>query len=194
MATASGAPGSRTRGRPVEIDPARLSQVAVELFDQRGYDEVSAAEIAATAGISRRSLFRYFPTKADLVWHGFHESLELLSATLLEYGDRPPARAVLDAFVTTAERMPDLELTRTRLRILALNTELVSMGFGRLDEQIAVCAAYLRTRGVDALSAQVQSAAITAAAFTGYLHWATETTDETPLPSVRRALDTVTDL
>jgi hypothetical protein len=35
----------------------------------------------------------------------------------------------------------------------------------------------------------VQAAAITAATFTGYMHWATETSDETPLPTVRAALD-----
>jgi AcrR family transcriptional regulator len=187
----TGDSGSRSRGRPVEIDSARLSRVAVGLFDERGYDAVSAAEIAEAAGISRRSLFRYFPTKADLVWDGFHDSLEVLSVALLEHGDRTPTEAVLDAFLATAERTPVLELTRTRLRILAEHSELVSMGLGRLDEQVQLCAAYLRNRGVDPLTARVQAAAITAASFTGYLHWATQTTDATPLPSVRRALDAI---
>lgn len=187
----TGASGSRTRGRPVEIDSARLSRIAVGLFAERGYDAVSAAEIAEAAGISRRSLFRYFPTKADLVWDGFHEALEVLSVALLEHGDHAPGEAVLEAFLATAERTPVLELTRTRLRILAEHSELVSMGLGRLDEQIQLCAAYLRNRGVDPLTAQVQAAAITAASFTGYLHWATQTSDASPVASVRRALDAV---
>ena len=188
---AAGGPGPRTRGRPVEIDPARLSRTAVELFAERRYDEVSATEIAAEAGISRRSLFRYFPTKADLVWDGFQQSLEVLSVALLDNGHLPPVRAVLEAFLVVAERTPVLDLTRTRLRILAEHAELVSIGLGRLDEQIRLCSAYLRNRGVDALTAQVQAAAITAAAFTGYLHWATETSDESPSRSVRHALDAV---
>ncbi|MDH2413833.1 helix-turn-helix domain containing protein [Nocardioides sp. CER19] len=187
----TGTPGQRTRGRPVEIDPSRLSRTAVELFAERGYDEVSAAEIATAAGISRRSLFRYFPTKSDLVWDGFQESLEVLSVALLEHGDHPPATAVVEAVTVTAERTPVVELTRTRLQILAAHPELVALGFGRLDEQIQLCAAYLRNRGVEDLTAQVQAAAITAAAFTGYLHWATATSDPTPAEAVRRSLEAV---
>jgi AcrR family transcriptional regulator len=191
---ASGASNPRTRGRPVEIDAARLSRTAVELFAERGYAEVSAAEIAEKAGVSRRSLFRYFPTKADLVWDGFHDGLEMLSVALLENGDLPPSDAVIAAVVASAERTPVVDLTRTRLRILAEHSELVSMGLGRLDEQIQICAAYLRNRGVESLAAMVQAAAITAASFTGYMHWATETSDRTPVTSVRRALDALTDL
>ncbi|SFC83996.1 transcriptional regulator, TetR family [Nocardioides terrae] len=186
--------GPRTRGRPVEIDSARLSRIAVELFAERGYDEVSAAEVAATAGVSRRSLFRYFPSKADLVWHGFREGLEMLSVALLDSGDLPPADAVAAAMIAMVERTPALELTRTRLRILAEHRELMSIGLGRLDEQVAICAAYLRNRGVDDLTSQAQAAAITAAAFTGYLYWATSTTDPAPLGSVRRALEAVGEL
>ncbi|GAA1964979.1 hypothetical protein GCM10009798_26530 [Nocardioides panacihumi] len=192
--TPHGAPGQQTRGRPAEIDSARLSEIAVGLFAERGYDRVSAAEIAAAAGISRRSLFRYFPTKADLVWDHFHEGLEMLSVALLEKGDRAPVTAVIDAVICTAERTPVPELTRTRLQILAEHPELVSVGLGRLDEQIELCATYLRTRGVDELTAQVQAAAITAATFTGYLHWATRTTDTAPLESVRRSLAALTSM
>jgi TetR/AcrR family transcriptional regulator, regulator of mycofactocin system len=188
---ASGAPGPRARGRPVEIDPSRLSRTAVELFAERGYDEVSAAEVAVAAGISRRSLFRYFPTKSDLVWDGFEEGLEVLSVALLEHGDHPPAVAVIEAVTATAERTPVVELTRTRLQILAAHPELVALGFGRLDEQIQLCAAYLRNRGVEGLIAQAQAAAITAAGFTGYLHWATATSDPTPAQAVRRALEAI---
>jgi hypothetical protein len=68
------------------------------------------------------------------------------------------------------------------------------MGLGRLDEMIQVCAAYLRNRGVDDLTAQVQATALVAASFTGYLHWATQTSDPTPVESVRRALDAVSAL
>jgi AcrR family transcriptional regulator len=191
---ASGQSGPRTRGRPVEIDPSHLSRVAVELFAERGYDEVSAAEVAAAAGVSRRSLFRYFPAKADLVWDGFEESLQALSAALQESTGLSPAAAVLAALTSAAERTPVVELTRTRLRILAAHAELVSIGLGRLNEQTELCAGYLRSRGVDDLVARVQAAAITAAAFTGYLHWATETSDDSPVESVRRALAALTDL
>ncbi|MEV7887375.1 TetR/AcrR family transcriptional regulator [Streptomyces sp. NPDC002817] len=46
-----------------------LSDIAVRLFLEKGYDAVSVAEIAAAAEISKPTLFRYFPSKEDLVFH-----------------------------------------------------------------------------------------------------------------------------
>ncbi|WP_306950999.1 TetR/AcrR family transcriptional regulator [Streptomyces sp. B4I13] len=46
-----------------------VSEVAVRLFLERGFDAVSVAEVAAAAEISKPTLFRYFPTKEDLVLH-----------------------------------------------------------------------------------------------------------------------------
>ncbi len=57
-------------GRPAAIDAQDLARVAIGLFAERGYDAVSMADIAEAAGVGRRSLFRYFPSKADLVWGG----------------------------------------------------------------------------------------------------------------------------
>ncbi|MFI9565161.1 TetR family transcriptional regulator [Streptomyces rishiriensis] len=46
-----------------------VSEVAVRLFLERGFDAVSVAEVAAAAEISKPTLFRYFPAKEDLVLH-----------------------------------------------------------------------------------------------------------------------------
>ncbi|WP_345009456.1 TetR/AcrR family transcriptional regulator [Streptomyces shaanxiensis] len=48
-----------------------LSDTAVRLFLERGFDAVSVAEVAAAAEISKPTLFRYFPTKEDLVLYRF---------------------------------------------------------------------------------------------------------------------------
>ncbi|WP_159769435.1 TetR/AcrR family transcriptional regulator [Streptomyces sp. HM190] len=46
-----------------------VSETAIELFLEKGFDAVSVAEIAAAAEISKPTLFRYFPAKEDLVLH-----------------------------------------------------------------------------------------------------------------------------
>jgi AcrR family transcriptional regulator len=53
-----------------------VSDTAIALFLEKGFDAVSVAEIAAAAEISKPTLFRYFPAKEDLVLHRFadHET------------------------------------------------------------------------------------------------------------------------
>ena len=59
-----------------------LLHEAVLLFYQRGYHEVSIEEIGAAAGITASSVYRYFPSKADLLAAAFHRASERLSETL----------------------------------------------------------------------------------------------------------------
>jgi AcrR family transcriptional regulator len=46
-----------------------ISSAAIRLFLERGFDEVPVTEIAAAAQVSKPTLFKYFPTKEDLVLH-----------------------------------------------------------------------------------------------------------------------------
>jgi AcrR family transcriptional regulator len=46
-----------------------LSDLAIRLFVEKGFDAVSVAEVAAAAEVSKPTLFRYFPAKEDLVLH-----------------------------------------------------------------------------------------------------------------------------
>ncbi|MFP3991606.1 TetR family transcriptional regulator [Streptomyces sp. E11-3] len=48
-----------------------VSETAIALFLEKGFDRVSVAEVAAAAEISKPTLFRYFPAKEDLVLHRF---------------------------------------------------------------------------------------------------------------------------
>ncbi|MFJ5829339.1 TetR/AcrR family transcriptional regulator [Streptomyces sp. NPDC093089] len=48
---------------------ARLSDTAIGMFVERGFEEVTVADVAAAVDVSKPTLFRYFPTKEDLVLH-----------------------------------------------------------------------------------------------------------------------------
>jgi AcrR family transcriptional regulator len=72
-----------------------LADTAWRLFTERGFDQVPIAEIARAAEVSEATVFNYFPTKEDLVFHrmeAFEE--ELLSAIR----DRDPGESIVEAF------------------------------------------------------------------------------------------------
>jgi AcrR family transcriptional regulator len=64
---APGTPGRGLRQRQREALEADLRRVAISLFEQRGFDEVTISEIAAEADVSERTFSRYFPTKDEVV-------------------------------------------------------------------------------------------------------------------------------
>ncbi|MFJ9244518.1 TetR family transcriptional regulator [Streptomyces sp. NPDC101776] len=63
------------RERKKERTRNLIAQEALRLFREKGFDEVSVVEVAAAAEVSKATLFRYFPTKEDLVLHRFADHL-----------------------------------------------------------------------------------------------------------------------
>jgi AcrR family transcriptional regulator len=59
------------RARKKEQTWTAISDAALRLFGERGFDAVSITEVAEAANVSRRTLFAYFPTKEDLVVQRF---------------------------------------------------------------------------------------------------------------------------
>src|SRR5436305_12477429 len=69
-------------GRPPVTTRLEIERVAFGLFAERGFDETTVEDIAAAAGISRRTFFRYFAAKNDVVWGEFDAGLRHLAETL----------------------------------------------------------------------------------------------------------------
>ena len=88
-----------------------LARTAMELFAAKGYDDTTLDEVAAAAGVSRRTLFNYFRNKEDLALSGLSEQGELIAARFAERpADEDPwtslraAFQVLEEIDTTPER------------------------------------------------------------------------------------------
>lgn len=82
-------------GRPGATSRAELELVARELFAERGFDATTVDDIAAAAGIGRRTFFRYFASKNDVVWGDFEQGLADLRARLRASDPQQPLREAL---------------------------------------------------------------------------------------------------
>lgn len=147
--------GLALRGRPRERVRAEIAEVAFKVFAERGFDQVTATEVAAAAGISRASFFRYFESKEDAVFV-VQESMGVNVADAL--GERPGGedawtalRRALDVAVATYQRDPDEALAR--LRLIRCTPDLRSRQLERLERWREVIggtlAARLRVRDDD---------------------------------------------
>lgn len=88
----------------------RLQRAALELFRERGYDRTTAAEIAARAGVTERTFFRYFPDKREVLFDG---EAVLRSALLASIADAQSTLGPLDTlFRAFRSVLPLLENNR----------------------------------------------------------------------------------
>jgi AcrR family transcriptional regulator len=131
---------ARSTGRPVTIDPDAIAAIALRLFAERGYEQTSMEDIAREAGIGRKSLYRYFSSKADLIWGGMEPVIEASGRVLDEARElRAPGGDILAGLRTAAVAgvavIPDLSVTRGRLRLIAEHPELASRSYGSLAPQ-----------------------------------------------------------
>jgi AcrR family transcriptional regulator len=72
-----------------------LSETARRLFSERGFEQVSVAQIAREADVSEQTVFNYFPSKEDLVYSRLETFEDQLLSAILE---RPPGQTVIAAF------------------------------------------------------------------------------------------------
>lgn len=168
-------PASRA-GRSPSTTAAELTHVGLQLFIERGFDAVTVDEIAATAGIGRRTFFRYFPSKNDLPWGDFDALLEDLRAHLARVPDDVPLFDALRDAVLTFNTYSEDELPyhRDRMALLFTVPTLAAHGTLRYQAWRDVLAEFAARRlGVDSRALEPQTIAWTflAAALAGYEAW-----------------------
>lgn len=82
----------------------QLAAAAMRLFKKRGFDAVTADEISAAVKVSRRSFFRYFPTKEAVFFARRADQTERLKALLAQpLEDEAPFETVRRALLTLAD-------------------------------------------------------------------------------------------
>jgi AcrR family transcriptional regulator len=164
-------PGLRERKK--RRTHAAISEAAIELFLRHGYDQVSVAQVAEAAEVSRRTLFAYFPAKEDLVVHRFADH-ETESARVVESRavDVTPLEALrvhyLDALARRdpATGLNDIPAIVALYRMVFETSSLTArMHRFQAAAEEALAGALRETAGVDELSARMAAVQIQA------VHW-----------------------
>ena len=128
----------------------RLIKAAITLFDEQGYDETTVAEIAEAAGLTKRTFFRHFADKREVLFQGSKQLEHLwadgVAAAPPDAGAMAAVMAGLEPVTAMfAERHP---FARIRSRIIAANPELQERELIKLQTLAAAIVAALRARGV----------------------------------------------
>jgi AcrR family transcriptional regulator len=93
-----------------------IVDAALRLFDERGFDQTTIADIAEAADIAPRTFFGYFPSKEDVVFADFPATLESLSARLDARAEDETAIDAIRAWITGLLEEIDLTEDRERCR------------------------------------------------------------------------------
>jgi AcrR family transcriptional regulator len=179
----------------------RISQVATVLFLERGFGEVTVAEVAAAAGVSKVTVFAHFPRKEDLLLDRAPEAVELARAAVR---DRPPGVSPVEALralgVNLAEqRHPLSGLTAGAapfLRTITSSPALLSRAREQLSELERALAGALA--GQPVAQPRLLAALVVAAYRTVVTETVTQVMDGEPWPAIaadhRRRLDEAFDV
>ena len=129
---------------------ARLQEAALALYDERGFDQTSVEEIAERAGLTKRTFFRHFSDKREVLFGGGTMAEEPFVAAVRE---APPAAGALDAVsygltVLAAGFDEEGEQAARRFRIVRASPQLWERQLIKFASLAEAVARALRGRGV----------------------------------------------
>ncbi|KNB51996.1 TetR/AcrR family transcriptional regulator [Streptomyces caatingaensis] len=170
-----------------------IRTAAYRLFEEQGYDATPVDQIAHAADVSPSTVFRYFPTKEDIVLTDEYDPL--LESLLHERpADEPPLTAVRQAIVeglrhVLGEDSPEM---RMRIRLIRDVPALrARSGEGMAGSAGIICRALAGRTGrrADDLEVRVVTTAVLAAMQEALMTWVDEGQHGDPLTYLERALD-----
>jgi AcrR family transcriptional regulator len=151
----------------------RLITSAIALFDEQGYNETTVAEIAAAAGLTKRTFFRYFADKREVLFNGSHElSDRWLGGIDAAAPDAAPMAAVSAGLDAVAELFAGRHsLARIRFRIVEANPELQERELMKLQSLAEAIRATLLNRGVGSEAATLAARAGVTVFHVAFARW-----------------------
>jgi mycofactocin system transcriptional regulator len=155
---------------------ARVERAALDLFAARGFDAVTSDEVADLAGISRRTFFRHFATKADAVWGDFAGHVARLANLLADTAPGRPVLASVCAAYVEVNDYPEAELPllRERMRLILGEPALLAhsqLRFAEVDRVVAQHVAERTGTSPADLVPRLVAASTRAAATTAFEVW-----------------------
>ena len=156
----------------------RLEQAAMELFQGRGYVRTTVEEIAARAGLTERTFFRYFGDKREVLFSG---SKQLEKGIVERIGSAPdeasPLEAVALALEAAGAELQDLRdptYVRARYALVTKHAEIRERELIKLASLAVAVTKALHARGVSEPAASLAAEAGIAVFKIGFERWIKE--------------------
>ena len=191
-------PDSQHRvGRRRSTSWDHISNVAIDLFAARGFDDVSVDDVAEAAGIARRTLFRYYPSKSALPWGDFEAHLAHMRDLLSDLDPDVPIGDALRTALLAFNTFDDAETARhrQRMRVILQTAALQAYSMTMYAGWRAVVAAFVARRlGAkdDDVAPQTVAWTMLGVALSAYEHWLADESVSL-LRALGDAFDTVSD-
>jgi mycofactocin system transcriptional regulator len=171
------------RGRPPGTSARELELAALHLFAAHGFDDTTVEDIAAAAGVSRRTFFRYFESKADVLWHEFDGEVRALRSAFAAIGqDVPLMTAIRMAVVgVNSYQADDVPELRTRMSLIGSNPALqasAAQHYDAWEQAVSDFAAARLGRPAGSLYPQAIGRATLAVCRSAYDQWADRADDD----------------
>ncbi|MFD7898577.1 TetR/AcrR family transcriptional regulator [Streptomyces sp. NPDC059568] len=147
---------------------AEIIRIAMDLFLRKGFEQTTIDEIVAAAGVSRRSFFRYFGTKEDIVLGGLADEGARVSAELAKYPDEEDLwTALRSAILAVGDADADEERTLAVARMMYGSPSLRARSIEKhLRWQADLVPEVRRRLGAPEETAELRAAAIVACMIT----------------------------